>query len=119
MALICRYCQRDAIYVPLRVSDRRTFEVHYCFDCNAEYVDYGSNNGLAIHLYTKFNDKMYRWSITEHEKGSAGYLWYVGEPGEPGVRPNRKLKLLKHFNEPHTIIPSNVESKIRFMLLFL
>jgi len=51
--------------------------------------------------------------------GYAGSLWYIGEPGEPGVRPNRKLKMLKTFSNPPEVTPENVERKIRFMLLFL
>jgi len=119
MTLSCRFCNKDTVYVPLKVAQRRTFEVHYCYDCQAEYVEYGKTEGTAIHLYTTINDKMYRWSTIESENGTSGYIWYIGEPGEPGIKPNRKLKLLKHFEIPPTIVPSNVERKLRFMLLFL
>jgi hypothetical protein len=119
MTLICKFCQKETTYVPLRVADRRTFEVHYCFSCNAEYVDYGSDDGKATHLYTEIDKKMYRWSVTEHKAKLSGYVWYVGEPGVPGVVPNKRLRLLKSFETPPTIVPNNVEQKIRFILLFL
>lgn len=115
---LCKFCQQEAIYVPLKVNQKRTFEVHYCFDCKAEYLDYGTE-GTATHLYTSINDKMYRWSVIESEEGSSGFIWFVGEPGEPGVRPNRKLRLLKSFDFLPAIVPANVEQKLRFMLLFL
>ena len=55
----------------------------------------------------------------EDVDGYSGSLWYIGEPGEPGIRPNRKVKILGTFAYPPEINPGNVERKIRFMLLFL
>ena len=115
----CRFCQKAADYVPLQVSPKHRFEVHYCFNCQAEFVDHKIDCGKTVHLYTSISNRMYRWSIMEDIDGYAGSLWYIGEPGEPGVRPNRKLKMLKTFSNPPEVTPENVERKIRFMLLFL
>lgn len=120
----CKFCQKDNVYVPLIIkggngsSKYHTFEVYYCYDCAAEYVNYGEN---SVHLYTTLNDKMYRWSVNMIAgQPDYGTIWYVGEPGEPGVRPNKKMKLLKSFtdNLPQ-VTPKNIQSKLRFMLLFL
>lgn len=118
MTLLCKFCQKDTAYVPLQVKTRK-FEVHYCYDCSAEYVEYGDTK--AIHIYTVISNRMYRWSINEiTEQPDYGTIWYVGEPGEPGIRPNKKMKMLKSFTDylPH-ITPNNIQSKLRFMLLFL
>lgn len=118
----CTYCQKETVYVPLVVKDKagqathRVFEVHYCYDCEAEYVHFGAIEN--VHLYTRVNNRTYRWSI--EIDGAMGRLWYVGEPGEPGVRANRKLQLVKNFyaNYPE-INPQNIQEKLKFILLFL
>ncbi len=115
----CRFCQQEASYAPIFVKTHK-FEVHYCATCSAEYVDYGNSKG--VHLYSLLGDRMYRWSVEEFADGRtrSGTIWFVGEPGLPGVRPNRKMKMLKYFNSGiPTITPENVERKLRFMLLFL
>jgi hypothetical protein len=118
MSLVCKFCQKDTVYVPLQVK-KWTFEVHYCYDCAAEFVDHKIDYGKTVHLYTTVNDRMYRWSILEDIDGYVGHLWYIAEPGEPGIKPNRKLKLLKTFHEPPEIVPENVARKISIMLVFL
>lgn len=111
----CRFCQKETVYVPLTISARRTFKVYHCYDCSYEYVDELSWSNH--HLYTSINNRMYRWSVDE--SGTAAHLWYVGEPGEPGVRANRKLFLVKSFKDFPSITPQNIERKLRFILLFL
>ncbi len=120
MTLLCKFCSKDTVYVPLQVS-RRKFEVHYCYDCSAEYVNYGDGEAKAVHLYITMSNKMYRWSVDEDEDHTQfGRIWYVGEPGVPGERPNRKMKMLKSFNQYFpSITPENIERKLRFILLFL
>lgn len=110
----CRFCNNDMVAVPL-VIGTRTLEVYFCYTCQSEYVDWGGI--VSIHLYTQINNKTYRWSIEEN--GNVGRLWHVAEPGIPGERPNRKLKLVKYFKHFPNITPSNVERKLKFMLLFL
>lgn len=118
----CQFCQKDTVYVPLKVSPKHTFQVYWCNDCNAEYL---SNEDVhSIHLYTMVGSRMYRWSINRNdlqiEEPYSGSVWFIGEPGEPGIRPNRKLKLLKTFKDPiPQITPQNIERKLRFILVFL
>lgn len=121
----CKFCAKETVYVPLIIKGGNgdksfhKFDVHYCYNCAAEYVKFGDAN--SIHIYTTINNKMYRWSVNDIESHpQLGTIWYIGEPGEPGVRTNRKLKLLKSFhgNFPQ-ITPENIERKLRFMLLFL
>ena len=117
--MICQFCQQETVYVPLQVSEKHTFIVHYCYACQAEYVDHKTDNGLTVSLYTTIGNRLYRWMIMQDDDGPVGHLWHIGEPGIPGQRPNRKVKLLKTFHTPPNIIPSNVEKKLRFILLFL
>jgi hypothetical protein len=118
----CKFCQKETVYVPLVIKggngdkSYHKFDVHYCYDCEAEYVHWGQIN--SVHLYTTVNNRMYRWSV--ELDGTMARLWYVGEPGEPGVRPNKKLKLVKNFKSIYPkITPQNVNEKLRFILLFL
>jgi len=114
MTRLCNFCQKETIYVPLIVSPKHQFEVYYCYDCEAEYVD---NTG-GIHLYTTLNGTMYRWSI--EVGGTIGRLWRVGEPGIPGERPNRKMRLIKNFKEHiPEITPQNIQEKLKLILVFM
>ena len=119
MSKVCTFCQKDTVYVPLVVtpqtsSNFRRFEVYYCYDCNAEYVE--STGG--VHLYATINNKMYRWSM--EEEGTIGRLWSVGEPGIPGAQPNRKMFLIKSFKKDLPVItPQNILEKLKFILVFL
>jgi len=122
MTMPCKFCQKETAPVPLIIkggngdNKYHTFDVHYCYDCAAEYVDWAGV--VSIHLYVTINNRMYRWSV--EDKGSLARLWYVGEPGEPGVRANRKMFLIKSFKEDFPqITPENIERKLRFILLFL
>lgn len=118
----CMFCQNETAYVPLIIkggngdNTYHTFEVHYCFECHAEYVHWGPVN--AVHLYTVVNHRTYRWSL--ELDGSAARLWYIDEPGIPGVRQNKGVKLVKNFKGKYpAITPQNIEEKLRFILLFL
>jgi hypothetical protein len=95
--------------------------VYFCYPCKAEYCQFWQSTVFAnISLYTEINQEMYRWSVSS--TGDA-QLWYVGEPGEPGIRANKKLESIKYFrtetvNVP-TITPLNINEKIRTWLLLL
>jgi hypothetical protein len=114
------------VYVPLPIKYKsrslgatslgpKQIEAHFCYDCNYEYVLFGSDTENH-HLYTTINNRMYRWSL---EYGVA-HIWHVGEPGVPGAQPNRKMFLIKTFKDSFPeITPENIERKLRFMLLFL
>ncbi len=116
------------VYVPLPIKFKsrslgatsrgpKQFEVYYCYDCSYEYVLLGS--GIENHhLYVTINNRMYRWSV--EDEGKLARLWYIGEPGIPGVRANQKLSHIKSFKEYFPeITPQNIERKLRFILLFL
>jgi len=116
----CKFCQKETDYVPLVIkggngdNSFHTFEVYYCYGCAAEFVEWRA--APATHLYTTINNRMYRWSIGTE----SCHIWYVGKPGEPGVRPNKDLKLVKTFKSDFPqITPENIERKLRFILLFL
>lgn len=120
MSKTCVYCQKETVYVPLQFRSssghKHTMEVHYCYDCAAEYVHWGQVN--SKHLYTVINNRTYRWSI--EIDGSLGRLWAIDEPGVPGKSPNRGLTVVKSFGDKYpTITPQNVNEKLRFILLFL
>lgn len=94
----------------------KQIEAYFCYDCNYEYALLGGVENH--HLYTTINNRMYRWSV--EEDGATARLWYVGEPGIPGVQPNRKMFHIKSFKEHFPqITPQNIERKLRFILLFL
>ena len=122
MEHLCKFCQAKMEYVPLSVRSSnknfRTMDVFYCYKCDYEYNKVGTWENH--HVYKIVNSKMYRWSIAFFNDATAR-LWYVGEPGAPGVRPNRKMKLLQRFEAGcyPSITPQNIEQKLRFMLLFL
>ena len=126
---ICKYCQKDAIYVPLTSkaltakgagvsSNSRTLIIHFCEDCLAEYVYWSKDGELAsLHLYTTINDKMYRW--TTYPTRAVAFLSYVEDPGIPGLRPNQKVQTLQKFTDFPDITPSNINEKVRAWLPFL
>lgn len=114
---ICLFCSKECAYVPISVNSRRIIRVHYCQACQAEYVSMNNGDLITLHLYTTVNNKMYRWS--RDAKNVLGRLWYIGEPGIPGQRPNRKVELLKSLKDHPDITPHNVKEKIQFMLPFL
>lgn len=120
---ICHYCQQVVPHRPLEQMESRNIKVYFCATCQAEYTYFPPwNEGdlAGQHLYVTINNQLYRWSLGGPLKETA-YLWHIREPGIPGVKPNRKTKLLKHFDkgEQLDINPQNIEAKIKFMLLFL
>lgn len=115
----CKFCQKDMAYVPLTVSRSgrsATFHAHYCHNCNYEFVPLG--NMKNHHLYRMVGGRMYRW--TYEETTNVARIWYIGQPGVPGVSPNKDLKLLKTFEEHFPeVTPQNVEDKLKLVLVFL
>lgn len=127
--IICTFCQKETLdkSLPLEPSNMsaktgRLLRVNFCEKCLAEYVYWSEGDEIPFvtNLYITINDKMYRWSRDYHE--GKGRLWYVEEPGEPGSRPNKKLKLLKTFHkadETPNITPQNIVEKVKLILLFM
>jgi hypothetical protein len=106
-------------HVPLVISHNGMsalqLNAYYCYNCNYEYAPIGGMKNH--HLYRIINDKMYRWSF--EETTNVARVWYVGEPGIPGETPNKKLELLKSFEERFPeVTPQNVEEKLRLVLVF-
>ncbi len=116
---LCVFCQKQTAYVPLTVMhglSGHKYSVYYCYDCSYEYAPIGGMR--HHHLYKMINNRMYRWSW--EDKTEKARLWYVGKPGEPGVRPNEDMKLIKTFEKYFPqVTPENIEKKLKFMLLFL
>jgi len=94
-------------------------KVDFCVTCSAEYVYWmdEKQTPYAIHLYVEIGDKTYRWS--SYNGNVTGHLWYIEEPGIPGITNNRKCKLLKTLQEDPQITPQNIADKINFLLLFM
>ena len=120
----CQFCPGEAAYAPLEVMTQHGSEIFFCATCQAEYIYYTYNTSdikaISISLYTELKDKMYRWTIFTDSTGVRNSLWYVKEPGLPGVKPNRKLKcLLSYREEMPPITPQNIQSKISSWLTFL
>ncbi len=126
--MICTFCQQETLdkSLPLELSNHptvnRLLKVDFCEKCMAEYVYWAEGDKIPFvtNLYITHNDKLYRWSLHYHE--GKGRLWYIEEPGIPGVRANKKLKLLKVFSKedetPH-ITPQNILEKVKLILLFM
>jgi hypothetical protein len=120
----CQFCSQPTLYVPLTttainpVSKTRSLRVHFCADCQAEYVIWKDDGSVAsIHLYTTINDKMYRWTTGTSIKHAR--LFYIGQPGIPGKEANKEVEFIQRFDTFPQITPQNIEEKIRFMLPFL
>lgn len=92
-------------------------DVHFCVECQAEYMYWADGALAATHLYTYINYKMYRWSIYPTE---GVRIWHFKHPGVPGVSPNKEGKMIIHFPAiVAPVTPQSVSAKIRNILLFL
>jgi hypothetical protein len=124
--LPCKFCPKLADYSPIHEldSNAQVFQerllIYFCSDCRAEYLVYKKSNKLySASLYTKINDRVYRWSVLS--EGSA-QLWLVKEPGTPGISINKGLSMVKAFFQPDSVpalTPENINEKIRTWLVFL
>lgn len=119
---ICNYCNQENAYVPISISPERNLSIYYCYPCSAEYVCWVTGGRESVHLYCKINNNLYRWSPNDYNELNIkiGRLWHIKEPGEPGIRANRKMTLLKSFGEDVPAInPNNIEEKIKLILLYM
>lgn len=113
--IICDFCQQKTDYVPL--PDVQALKIHYCQKCSTEYVYWSSDYAFCNrHIYATVHDKLYRWSVNSDKKA---FLSYIKEPGVPGERPNKGVKLLNSFKEYPDITPQNIAAKIKTYLPFL
>jgi hypothetical protein len=120
---LCQFCQTETAYAPL-MDMKGHAEIFFCSNCQAEYLyyTYGTEtiSAFSISLYTEINDKMYRWTIYRDFYIHRATLWWVGDPGIPGVKSNRKMKCLWSCSEEMPeLTPQNVKEKISHWLSFL
>lgn len=112
----CQFCGLDANYTPLDKMERHSVGVHFCYNCNAEFLYYKSGAKASFSLYTKINNKLYRWTVA----GQSGTIWYVDKPGVPGVSVNEGMTAVKTFyDDVPDITPQNINDKLKTWLLFL
>jgi hypothetical protein len=113
----CLYCKEDAPYSPLVDLEIHDVKVYFCHTCKTEYL-YWREGDLANHsIYTTVDSKTYRWTYA----GPQNHLWYIAEPGEPGLRINKGMELLKSFpwDVETQVTPKNIRSKIKMLLMLL
>ena len=122
----CQFCQGEAIYAPLEKMSKYGIEIFFCYPCQAEYCFYHYNIGvvvkdISISLYTRIKNEMYRWTFFRWQEGLSRHtLWWVKNPGIPGVVPNEGLKCLFSSTEKMTFLtPQNVNNKISVWLKYL
>jgi hypothetical protein len=117
----CQFCLKSATRSPLEEMARHGVDVYFCHTCKAEYLYWGDKELASWSLYTIHHDKMYRWTVAMEGFMSEGaQLWYVKEPGIPGVKPNSKLELIKTFMEDAPdITPENFPIKLPTYLVFI
>jgi len=117
--MLCNFCQKETSDKSISLTPKRNMKVDFCAGCLAEYVYWSDEKKTpyAIHLYTTIGDKTYRWS--SYHGNTTGHLWFIEEPGVPGITPNRKTKLLKTLQEDPHITPQNISDKIELIILFM
>lgn len=115
----CMFCPNMAGYSPLGEMEYFRVSVYFCHNCNAEYLYYRDGTRASHSLYIKIEEKTYRWTVT---CAGEAVLFYVKEPGIPGVKKNEGLTAIMSFNKDDKypyITPQTIETKIRVWLPFL
>jgi hypothetical protein len=118
----CQFCLGEAQYAPLEVMTQYGYEIYFCATCQAEYIYYNTPNikATSVSLYAEVKDKLYRWTAYREGAEIRHTLWWVREPGLPGIKANRKMKCLLSYKEEMPIItPKNIQSKIFSWLPYL
>lgn len=117
----CQFCGQPADHAPIREMKDRGVNVYFCHSCMAEYLVCKNGYVSSVSLYTQINHNMYRWTVTS---SGSGTVWHIIDPGEPGVKKNGRVVLIKFF-EPSfdyalpNINPKNINNKLRTWLVFL
>jgi hypothetical protein len=118
----CKFCDGYAIHAPVDEMKKHGAEVFFCHDCQAEYIYFIKKDICAsTSLYTKINNRMFRWTVTS---AGIGTLSRIINPGVPGIKKNGKVEFLKSFNPKlgqkfNSITPKNIYEKIKTWILFL
>ena len=118
---ICSFCHQDMPHCPLKILEKRQYQVYFCQTCSAEFLFF-KNTLKSISLYTNYQNKLYRWT-TQADKSSAQLRQYK-EPGIPGVKPNRGSVLLYSMVKERgdfipDLFPHNLQDKIKNWLMFI
>jgi len=103
--------------------DALSILVFYCDICQAEYL-YKDDTWelLTYSIYTAIDNKTYRWSMA----GETAQLWFIREPGIPGVKKNKGLHSIQVFGKVTSqlitpipdITPTNINDKLKIILTF-
>lgn len=117
----CQFCTKEISDAPVNEMAKHGVGVYFCHPCQAEYLYFRSGTCASVSLYTTINERCYRWTVTSVDTAQ---LWYVKEPGIPGVRKNEGMEPVKGFSKSDgdtipELTPSNVNGKIRVWLPFL
>src|SRR5579885_549689 len=92
---ICKFCQQEVPYKPLKEMEEHGIDVHFCYKCNAEYLYWKEKDEdgdlVSWSLYVEISGKMYRWTYSTAETAQ---LWWIKDPGKPGTRRNYDLQFI-------------------------
>lgn len=118
---ICKFCNQEVKDAPVDEMSKHGIGVFFCHACQAEYLFFRSGHCASVSLYTNINERCYRWTVTSVDTAQ---LWYVKEPGIPGVKKNEGMAPVKSFNKDKgdaipQLTPANVNGKVRMWLPFL
>lgn len=113
---ICKFCGEIAPYTPLPSVEQHQIKIHFCKDCNAEYLSYDDLTTISISLYVEINNKMYRFTSS----WSGNILWLIKEPGIPGFQRNKDFQIIQKLGKDDLgITPKNIKDKVQTWLTFL
>lgn len=113
--VICTYCNHAASPIVLDELDQLNIKTYYCHNCAAEYLYLNNKSLAAISLFTKINDKVFRYT-----KSSSGkcQLWLV-DKNNIHSRYKNLCKLILNLNDFTEITPNTINGKVRYWLLFI
>jgi hypothetical protein len=111
----CKFCHDQAQYHEQAMMEQLGIYVYGCSACKAEYLYYKNGRLGSYSLYTFFNGKKYRWTVTCST--SEARLFEVLNPDIYDVQA-RNFKLIHHFSQAPDISPINIKEKIPTYLLF-
>lgn len=126
---LCRFCSKMLTHAPLQDMVFHGIDVYFCHPCKVEYLIKWINYKIdgyyiSYSIYHYINDRLFRFTVSS---ASTAQLWRFDEPGEVGVRANKKAVFIKGFGFKNAleftpipeITPSNIDSKLKTYLLFL
>lgn len=117
MMHLCLFCKEE-----LNNFFYNKLNVYFCKNCMAEFMF--DKSYKRVSLYTSILDSMYRVSyyqsyICNTVPPYHYELWFIGEPGIPGVSINKKLYFISYIPGTFKVNPDNVNKKIKDILAFI